>query len=257
VRAGGFTLIELLVVIAIIAILASLLLPVLGRARESGRGAKCKSNMRQITLGMLLYVDENEDVFPWSGGTDRNFEPDWVWGGQPPTDTNRPEYWRQPPKEYGHHAEAGSVFPYVTGQAVIRPREEGGSPDGYTNRFAVYECPSTGIQGRALRVNYSMNGQIDGAEASNFRPRGLRASMVYNPSRKFLLMQESPQAMHNASVTPGGDIDRFSLGLHNGGLNNGFIDGHLEYMKEKKLRPIVDGNNVPLAKIYFDPVYRE
>ena len=60
-RSGGFTLIELLVVIAIIGILASLLLPVLSRAKEAGRTAKCVSNQHQVGIAMITYADENED----------------------------------------------------------------------------------------------------------------------------------------------------------------------------------------------------
>ena len=57
----GFTLIELLVVIAIIAILMSILMPALNRAREQGRRAACQGNLKTLTLGWIMYADENND----------------------------------------------------------------------------------------------------------------------------------------------------------------------------------------------------
>jgi prepilin-type N-terminal cleavage/methylation domain-containing protein/prepilin-type processing-associated H-X9-DG protein len=62
-RKVGFTLIELLVVIAIIAILASMLMPVISQAREKGRQAYCMNNIHQLALAMLLYVQDNDGGF--------------------------------------------------------------------------------------------------------------------------------------------------------------------------------------------------
>ncbi|MEO7719006.1 MAG: DUF1559 domain-containing protein [Capsulimonas sp.] len=61
---SGFTLIELLVVIAIIAILAAILFPVFAKAREKARQISCASNERQIGLGFLQYVQDNDENYP-------------------------------------------------------------------------------------------------------------------------------------------------------------------------------------------------
>src|SRR5262249_15621882 len=121
-QAAAFTLIELLVVIAIIALLASMLLPAISRAKESGRTAYCKGNLRQLALGMLMYADENKDYLPWAGDVDRNWEPDWVFGGQPSTQTTVASHWND--VGFGHHAESGSIFTYVMNRPRVIPHRD-------------------------------------------------------------------------------------------------------------------------------------
>ena len=94
-KALCFTLIELLVVIAIIAILAAMLLPALAKARAKARAISCTSNLKQLGTSMVMYVGDNDDMFPW-----------WRWDqhrlneGGGSNINSGPKYWAAAAYEY-------------------------------------------------------------------------------------------------------------------------------------------------------------
>jgi prepilin-type N-terminal cleavage/methylation domain-containing protein len=122
--AGGFTLIELLVVVAIISLLAAILFPVFARARENARRASCLSNMKQIGLGFMMYVQDYDGRFPFAA-----YHP--IGGSNQPvnlqTDTSYPGY------VIGHYNNSGATLTrYITWMDMIYP---------YVKSTQVFQCP--------------------------------------------------------------------------------------------------------------------
>src|SRR5438128_4795174 len=76
----AFTLIELLVVIAIIAILAAILFPVFAQAREKARAITCVSNLKQMSLGFMQYVQDYDESYPLGQYYDQATGAQWAWG---------------------------------------------------------------------------------------------------------------------------------------------------------------------------------
>ena len=97
----GFTLIELLVVIAIIAILVAILFPVFAKAREKARQASCVSNLKQLTLSFIMYVQDYDDNMPSTAIAN--------WADYPDGSKNTYGWWNW----------AHAIYPYLKNANVI------------------------------------------------------------------------------------------------------------------------------------------
>jgi prepilin-type N-terminal cleavage/methylation domain-containing protein len=216
----GFTLIELLVVIAIIAILAAMLLPVLGMAKAKGQAIGCLSNLRQIGFGFMMYVGDNRDIIP-------------VWGWQFHEPTYAPLDRQLKAGELPGDLTTGLLWPYLKSKPVFR------CPT-YTNR----KFPSGGFWGVAPPLypqwSYVVNGQAGSSSApfsnGDLPLKKLRSS----PANTMLTFEEegipgslgfdNGVVLFDATIPP---IQQDHLGTtwhaNVGSLN--FMDGHAVSMK--------------------------
>jgi prepilin-type N-terminal cleavage/methylation domain-containing protein/prepilin-type processing-associated H-X9-DG protein len=193
--AGGiaaFTLVELLVVMVIIALLASMVLPALARAKESARGVQCLSQMRQLGMAVRLYADEHLDEFPRSQ----------------------------------HSAFAFSQLPW--GRAVAP--QLGSSEARWTNLLAgIYHCPKdkrTTPWSYGQNVYFELTPDTDDYVGSPQVWR--RTCSIPRPVATILQAETSSSADHIMphfwqSVQDAGDVDAHR---HKARSNYNFVDGH-------------------------------
>ena len=212
----AFTLIELLIVIAIIAILMAILMPALNRAREQGKRASCRNNLRQLMLAWILYADDNGDkiVHADTGSDD---EDPWVrWEGRDASELVRIE-----------GLKSGTLYKYC--------------PD-----VKAYRCP-TGIRGEV--VTYAI---VDAMNGYDEIP-GTRDLMIYRkgqikrPSERLVFLDEG--RLSSNSWTIWYNLERWwdqITARHGDGTNVAFADGRSEYFKWK------DPRTIEIAKMDFD-----
>lgn len=196
----AFTLIELLTVIAIIGILAAILIPVVGKVRDNARASLCLSNLRQISMGMVMYADDNGGILPTSGDTDQGEQPetDWI-------------LWRREREDLIDSA----IVPYLGGSFA---------PE-------IYACPSDERikenQNVDYPYSYSLNRALgEGTGSADFTSLGGRVHNVTDPSLIILMVEEAAPNDSSAWL-----IDAVQDGLterHSDRGHVSFVDGHVE-----------------------------
>jgi prepilin-type N-terminal cleavage/methylation domain-containing protein len=122
-RGRGFTLIELLVVIAIIAILAAILFPVFAQARDRARQATCLSNIKQLSLGVLMYAQDYDEQLLYRP-TQKHCEWRYIC-----STAKEPRWW-------------------LNWWDVVLP---------YTKNNQIYQCPSAATVKESMLSNYGIS----------------------------------------------------------------------------------------------------
>ncbi len=212
-RKSAFTLIELLVVIAIIAILAAILFPVFARVRENARKTSCLSNLKQIGLGMMQYVQDYDETIPDSS----------IVANEPGSASLA---------NYANGYQGGT---HITSWEVRRFLDDGVTPAGYGGKLLPYTksmqiliCPSDTRQPRfgipvAATGSYILRHAID-AYTFSFR-KNLKLSTLIRPSQMAMMLEES---WH------GGNSDPYLLNPVDTGdkpVNALYFDGHAKVMR--------------------------
>ena len=204
-RRKGFTLIELLVVIAIIAILAAILFPVFAKAREKARTSSCASNLKQLGLAAMMYVqDYDEKFFP-------RYQPISVYW--PPANAI---YWIELPGK----------------PTLLEP---------YTKNSQINVCPSeAGRIGYGYNV-YLIGGNIAMADLKKPSETLCFVDDQWGFRTAYLPSQGASQWGVNFAYPAGATATwgtNSPYGRHNDGVNVAFCDGHVKWM-----RPLVLYNN--------------
>ncbi|MEK7686127.1 MAG: prepilin-type N-terminal cleavage/methylation domain-containing protein [Verrucomicrobiota bacterium] len=238
-RPSGFTLIELLVVIAIIAILASLLLQALSKAKGMAQRTACLNNLKQLQLGWTMYSGENNDSLPpnhenWNSGSTqaeaRSDAPSWV---------------------------TGNAFSDTTSSNIQR-----GVLFRYLNSAGTYRCPADKSTvrdaGKFPRTrHYGMNTYMNGTgDSASYNWKTLvelifrkQFNVLQNPgpAKAFVFMDTHPKNTAGGTFKVDQPDDwiwaHFPDARHQNGANLSFADGHVEHWRWKEAKSLYWAKN--------------
>jgi prepilin-type N-terminal cleavage/methylation domain-containing protein/prepilin-type processing-associated H-X9-DG protein len=213
----AFTLIEMLVVIAIIAIIATLLFPVLGKARESGRNAQCASNLRQLQLASINYATDNawlpqcKSFWHDDGDGSKTHWAGWVAWYDIPVGKN----------QTGSPGNGKDSWYGANGYQSIT----NGSLWGYINTLGVYVCPTFAMKGVSSISNpkrsYAMSDDSGGKNISGLQ--GATLMMFADDKGVFGTVTENIDSWWTTN-----NISTDLGTWHTGHGNVVFVDGHIE-----------------------------
>jgi len=214
-RSAGFTLVELLVVIAIIAILASILFPVFARARENARRTSCLSNLKQIGLGIMMYVQDYDETYPrYEQLKDGSTTDKWLW--------------------------RETVQPYVKSdkQLFTCPSSPGGANEGGYGANSAIMVSRTATPVKLAAVPGAANTyMLMDYGQWHFSAANVRATTVNNASYLPGIGTVRGLSSSQCPTHTNAFYDKFESdcmsGRHFLGVNMAFADGHAKWLKSQ------------------------